>query len=251
MASRRGFGGRPGGTLSVLGRIARLVLTLGVVAAICAFAVLLVGPRHLADGLSAEDARCPEGLNDTGISLERFFGGEEEELVSGEVRALLEDPNFGASRAAVEDLRAGIVDERLVRALLAITEEHRICADAFKEGHYFLPGVEDGPFIPEGYGEAGGLPNTHYYGRAVDIWDVDGKPIEGNGDDPAVRDVGRILASLGRDERPDQIIGPPGWTRALDRTYEEGWVLARDQTELHRDHIHLGFTRENGTTNQR
>ena len=237
--------------MSVLGRIARLVLTLGVVAAICAFAVLLVGPRHLADGLSAEDARCPEGLNDTGISLERFFGGEEEEPVSGEVRALLEDPNFGASRAAVEDLRAGIVDERLVRALLAITEEHRICADAFKEGHYFLPGVEDGPFIPEGYGEAGGLPNTHYYGRAVDIWDVDGKPIEGNGDDPAVRDVGRILAGLGRDERPDQIIGPPGWTRALDRTYEEGWVLARDQTELHRDHIHLGFTRENGTTNQR
>ena len=237
--------------MSVVGRVARLVLTLGVVAALCAFVVLLVGPRHLGDGLSAEDVRCPEGLDDTGISLERFFGGEDEEPVSGEVRALLEDPNFGASPAAVEDLRAGVVDERLVRALAAITEEHRICVDAFKEGHYFLPGVEDGPTIPEGYGEAGGLPNTHYHGRAADIWDVDGKPVEGNGGDPAVRDVGWILAGLQREDRPDQIIGPPGWTRALDRTTEEGWILAEDQTELHRDHIHLGFREENGTRNSR
>ncbi|QIN80170.1 hypothetical protein GBA65_18470 [Rubrobacter marinus] len=237
--------------MSVVGRVARAALALAVVAAICVLGVLAVGPRHLGDGLSAEDVRCPEGLDDTGISLGRFFGDEEEEPVSGEVRALLEDPNFGASPAAVEDLRAGIVDERVVVALRAITAEHRICVDAFKEGHYFLPGVEDGPLIPEGYGEAGGLPNTHYHGRAADIWDVDGKPVEGNGNDPDVRDVGWILAGLQRDERPDQIIGPPGWTEALDRSPEEGWILDRDQTELHRDHIHLGFRDENGTQNER
>ena len=221
-----------------------------VAAGACLFAVLAIGPRHLGDGLSAEDVRCPEGLNDTGISLGRFFGGEDEKPVGGEVRALLEDPNFGASPAAVEDLRAGIVDERLVRALGAITEEHRICVDAFKEGHYFLPGVEDGPTIPDGYGEAGGLPNTHYYGRAADIWDVDGKPIEGNGGDADVQDVGWVLAGLHKQDRPDQIIGPPIWTGVLNRTPEEGWILGKDQTDLHRDHIHIGFREENGTKNQ-
>jgi hypothetical protein len=49
------------------------------------------------------------------------------------------------------------VDERLVTTLQTVAEEHRICIDAFKEGHYFLPGVEDGPLIPEGYGKAGAL----------------------------------------------------------------------------------------------
>ena len=49
------------------------------------------------------------------------------------------------------------MDERLVTTLQTVTEEHRICVDSFKEGHYFLPGVEDGPLIPEGYGKAGAL----------------------------------------------------------------------------------------------
>lgn len=242
------FGGYKGRPLSVIGRILRLALALGVVAFLCALVVLAIGPRHLGDGLSAEDVRCPKGLDDTGISLGRFFGGEEEP-VSGEVRALLEDPNFGASPAAVEDLKAGVVDKRVVRALRTITAKHKICVDAFKEGHYFLPGVEDGPTIPEGYGQAGGLPNTHYHGRAADIWDVDGKPVEGNGDDPDVQSVGWVLAGLQRDERPDQIIGPPDWTRDLDRSRKEGWILEKDQTELHKDHIHFGFREKNGTNN--
>jgi len=76
---------------------------------------------------------------------------------SGEAGELLESPNFEASAAAAEDLRSGVVDERLVSALLEVTEEHEICVDAFKEGHYFLSGVKDGPFIPDGYGEAGAL----------------------------------------------------------------------------------------------
>ncbi len=84
------------------------------------------------------------------------FGGERGGG-SGEVGELLESPNFEASAASVGDLRSGVVDERLVSALLEVTEEHKICVDAFKEGHYFLPGVTEGPFIPEGYGEAGVL----------------------------------------------------------------------------------------------
>jgi hypothetical protein len=60
-------------------------------------------------------------------------------------------------RSRDRDLKAGIVDEHLVAALRSVTEEHRICVDTFKEGHYFLPGIPDGPLVPDGYSEAGVL----------------------------------------------------------------------------------------------
>jgi hypothetical protein len=145
------------------------------------------------------------------------------------------------------DLGFGIVDERLVATLQTVTREHRICVDAFKEGHYFFPGVPEGPRIPKGYGEAGGLPNTHYFGRAADIRWVDSKPVEGNATDPEVLDVGRTLANIPQRRRPDQIIGPPSWTRTLGYGREAGWILDTDQLELHEDHIHVGYMHENGS----
>ena len=172
------------------------------------------------------------------------------EGVSGGAKELLETRNFEASPEAIGDLRAGIVDERLVTTLRTVTEEHRICVDAFKEGHYFLPGAVDGPLIPESYGEAGGLPNTHYYGRAVDIRRVDGERVRNNGEDPNVLNVGETIAGIPPQERPDQIIGPEDWTEALDRSREEGWVLDEDQLKLHEDHLHIGYMRTAGTWNE-
>jgi hypothetical protein len=178
-----------------------------------------------------------------------FLGGEDPEA-SGAAKKLLEDPNFGATPEAAGDLEAGIVDERLVSALRTVTRDHRVCVDAFKEGHYFQPGVPDGPRIPEGYGEAGGLPNTHYYGRAADVRWVDGKPVEGNATDPDVLGVGRALAGIPARRRPDQIIGPRSWTEALGYGREDGWVLDPDQLELHGDHIHIGYMKGQGTHNE-
>ena len=161
-----------------------------------------------------------------------------------EVRNLLKNPNFGATPQAVRDLERGVVDRRLVATLRGLTREHRICVQVFKEGHRFLPGIEDGPRIPEGYGKAGGLRNTHYFGRAADVWWVDGKPIEGNATDPGILEIGKILAGIPRYRRPDQIIGPPKWTGALGYGYQKGWVLAPDQLELHKDHIHIGYVND-------
>jgi hypothetical protein len=192
---------------------------------------------------------CPSGLG-RGV-WDLGFLEEADAPAGGKVQKLLDNPNFGASPEAGGDLEAGIVDERLVAALQAVTREHRICVDAFKEGHYFFPGVPEGPRIPKGYGEAGGLPNTHYFGRAADIRWIDGKPVEGNATDPEVLDVGRTLASIPQRHRPDQIIGPPGWTRTLGYGREAGWVLDADQLELHDDHIHLGYTYEKGTRSTR
>lgn len=219
----------------------------------CGFVVLLAANlgRLGEEGVRiSSPTRCPGSFDGLGIEFGDLFGGDEE-AVRPEARELLDHPNFAASAPAAGDLREGIVDPRLVRALKVIADEHVICVGAFKDGHYFLEGVEDTPVIPDGYGEAGGLPNTHYFGRAVDIWAVDGKPIEGNGDDPGVRDVGWVLASLPPEERPDQIIGPTAWTERLGRSHDEGWVLQRDQIELHEDHIHIGFREENGTHNTR
>ena len=193
---------------------------------------------------------CPPGVG-RGIWDLGSLEGKSAEPISTEVRKLLENPNFGATPQAAGDLEVGIVDQRLIAALGILTKEHRICVEAFKEGHYFRPGVPDGPRIPEGYGKAGGLPNTHYYGRAADIWWVDGRPVEGNVTDPDVLEVGEILASIPPKRRPDQIIGPPRWAKALGYGPEAGWVLAPDQLELHKDHIHIGYVDERGTHNTR
>lgn len=171
------------------------------------------------------------------------------EGASGGAGELLETRNFEASQGAIGDLRDGAVDERLVTTLQTVAKEHRICVDSFKEGHYFLPGVEDSPLIPEGYGKAGGMPNTHYYGRAADIRRVNGKPVRGNGGDPEVLDVGRTISGIPPHQRPDQIIGPRDWTEALDRSRGEGWILEDDQLTLHEDHLHLGYASDSETRN--
>lgn len=201
-------------------------------------------------GDSGSSPACPPGVGRGMWDLD-FPWSEDDRQVGGVAGRLLENPDFGATPEAAQDLEAGIVDERLLATLSTVAQDHRICVEAFKEGHYFEPGVPDGPRIPEGYGKAGGLPNTHYFGRAADVWWVDGKPVEGNATDPDVLDVGRVLAEIPARRRPDQIIGPPAWTRTLGYGRERGWVLERDQLELHEDHLHLGYMDERGTRNAR
>ena len=212
--------------------------------------VLIVAGCGPVEDVSLEEPACPRGVGH-GFWDFRWIEDPDADPPANDAQRLLSRPNFGATSEAAGDLKAGIVDERLQSTLLTLTEKHSVCVQAFKEGHRFLPGVEDGPTIPEGYGEAGGLPNTHYFGRAADIWWVDGEPVEGNGTTPAVLDTGRMLANIPPPRRPDQIIGPPGWTKRLDYGWAKGWVLSKDQLELHEDHLHLGYRDETGTSNTR
>jgi hypothetical protein len=204
-----------------------------------------------ASGGANRSPACPPGVGRGMWDLELPWSGDQEPTPHAAVRSLLENPDFGATPQAAQDLQAGVVDKRLVDALWTVAQDHRVCVEAFKEGQFFEPGVPDGPRIPEGYGEAGGLPNTHYFGRAADVWWVDGKPVEGNATDPEVLDVGRVLAEIPARRRPDQIIGPSGWASALGYGRQRGWVLERDQLELHDDHLHLGYMDKRGTRNVR
>ena len=226
-------------------------LTRVLATAVALAAVLLAASCGPPDGLDRGnlDPACPPGLG-RGI-LDPGFLGTDDDRGGPAVRKLLANEDFGASGDAAEDLRSGVVDPRLVAALRTVADEHRICVDVFKEGHFFIEGVEDGPRIPEGYGRAGGLPNTPFFGRAADIRYVAGRPVEGNGSSHEVLDVGRILAGIPAQRRPDQIIGPEEWTRELGFGYRKGWILDRDQLELHDEHIHLGYIEARGTRNTR
>ena len=195
-----------------------------------------------------EDPACPRGIGH-GFGALRWLEENKPNPAATGPEKLLSQPNFGATPEAAGDLKAGKVNAHLVSTLLTISKEHSICVQAFKEGHTFLPGEKDGPTIPDGYGEAGGLPNTHYFGRAADIYRIDGKPVQDNGTSPAVLDVGRMLADIPPGRRPDQIIGPPDWTKRLGYDSRRGWILAQDQLELHEDHLHLGYRKEEGTNN--
>lgn len=149
----------------------------------------------------------------------------------------------------------GGVDARLVAALQPVCAEHRLLIPWFKTGHSFDGSGVDGPYIDGGYGAAGGLPNTHYWGRAVDIFEVDGvgefygPGISGYGGDANVVDVGNILLGLSAQDRPDQMIGPSAWNAALGASREQGFILDGDQVSLHEDHLHLGFMNTSGTNN--
>ncbi|MGI8858612.1 MAG: hypothetical protein ACR2HO_00405 [Rubrobacteraceae bacterium] len=183
-----------------ISRLLRLILALILAATLGGILLLAMPSGRLGHGLGSSPVPCPAGFDGLEIGFGGFF---DEEPPTPQVAELLEDPSFGASAEATEDLRDGIVDPRLVDTLLVLTEEHQICVDAFKQGHYFIEGVEDGPFIPDKYGSAGGLVNTHYFGRAADIWDVDGKAVEGNGTDEDMLSVGWMLAGMPPEERSD------------------------------------------------
>jgi len=193
--------------------------------------------------LPAAPGACPEG---TGLGSGGASGLADPAVPgSGSAEELLRDLNFQASPGSVEDLRTGIVDERLVAALQAITEEHAIYVSAIKTDHPF------GPTIPESYIGASGVPNSHYYGRAADIAQVDGRPVEGNGSSEAVLDVGRILAGIPPGERPDEIVGPPEWQAELGYPREAGFVTDPGLNAAHSNHVHVGLQSDSGTANTR
>lgn len=193
---------------------------------------------------------CPGGGGSGGPS--NLPGRKPTDPGNGTAADLMKNPNFQGTQEALDDLQAGIVDERMIATLQAIAKEHQIFIWAFKTGHYLAPGVPEGPTIPPEYsGTAAGAPNTHYFGRAADIEVVDGINLRegGHGSDEPVLDVGRILAGLSPQARPDVIIGPAAWTGTLGYPREAGWIQDADQLAYHEDHLHLGYWSESGTNN--
>ena len=120
--------------------------------------------------------------------------------------------------AAATDVEAGRVTPELRLLLRTLAREHRLSVSVFVSGHpYEVFGTDS--------------PSNHSFGRAVDIWAVDGRPVAGMApDDPALVRVLRRARELGSDEigGPADLDGPGGVHFA---------------NALHRDHVHIGFDR--------
>ena len=139
--------------------------------------------------------------------------------VSANPLVLLAHPNFSSYNPANTrfDLEHGLVDARVVALLSAVVRQHRIGVSVFKTGHSMFT--------------ASGNVSNHYYGRAVDIASVDGKPCDGS----RFGACGRLAVQLAR------VDGPLRVTELIycfdpDPGSADNWA-ARD----HCDHIHAGY----------
>jgi hypothetical protein len=133
---------------------------------------------------------------------------------TAETLDLLQNKNVSFDPDGIADLKAGRVDPRVVSVLEQVAEKHRIAISAVVSDHDKLT--------------AGGSVSNHYYGRAVDISVVDGRPV-GPGN-LAARQIAVALSNLPASIRPSEIGSP--------------WHLpgaAYFSDAAHQNHLHVAF----------
>jgi hypothetical protein len=111
---------------------------------------------------------------------------------SPETLALLANPRVIFDDVGVADLRAGRIDPRIVAVLSKLAEAHVITVSAMCSNHPKLT--------------TGGAISPHYFGRGVDIAQIDGVPVSSAS--PTAHDVALGLSSLDAGYRPDQVGSP-------------------------------------------
>jgi hypothetical protein len=128
--------------------------------------------------------------------------------------AIAQNPNIELDATGVADLRAGRIDPRIVALLEEASKDHRITVSSLKSDH--------------GVRTAGGSISNHYYGRAVDIAMVDGRPVAPGNE--AARELAAALLRLDPRIRPTELGSP--WAFGNPAAFTDG---------DHQDHIHVAF----------
>lgn len=131
-------------------------------------------------------------------------------------RAILNNPNIYLTTMAQQDLAAGVVDARVLDVLEFAAQSHTISISVFSTGHPYGPTLD-----ALGYA---GYPNAHYFGRAVDIYEVDGVAVtSGNA---AAQELARAIF----DNFAPEELGSP-------------WIFGDGSFSdaIHQDHIHVGW----------
>ena len=136
------------------------------------------------------------------------------------IQAVLSHPNLELRPEAEADVRAGIVDPRLLACLLALAERFSLAGiGPFQTGHsYYVAGSN--------------RPSNHSFGRAVDIGTVAGQLVSPS--NPSSRQVALAAGSLPAPLRPTEIGSP---------FYELDPMLGQFIDAAHQDHLHLGYDR--------
>jgi hypothetical protein len=138
---------------------------------------------------------------------------------AGAGEALLHNDNLVLDAASVADLRAGLIDPRIVAVLATLSREHTITVSGMRSGH--------GRFT-----SAGRL-SSHQFGRGVDITAIDGMPVDAS--NLHARTIAAGLQELDASIRPDEV-GTP-WAISGPGYYTDA---------NHESHVHIGFSRERG-----
>src|SRR3954471_8909449 len=131
-----------------------------------------------------------------------------------ETVALLHSHNVTSDADGIADLQAGRIDPRVVAVLTDLSHDHRITVSAMCSDH------------PQN--TTGGSVSNHFYGRAVDIATIDGRPVgPGNA---AAKAIAVALSRLDPSIRPTEIGSPWSLSGAAYFTDAE-----------HQNHLHIGF----------
>src|SRR4051812_20470548 len=131
-----------------------------------------------------------------------------------ETVALLHSHNVTFDADGIADLQAGRIDPRVVAVLTDLSHDHRITVSAMCSDH------------PQN--TTGGSVSNHFYGRAVDIATIDGRPVgPGNA---AAKAIAVALSRLDPSIRPTEIGSP--WSLS-------GAAYSPDAE--HQNHLHIGF----------
>lgn len=128
---------------------------------------------------------------------------------------VLSSPSIHLSSAARVDVERGVVDSRVLKVLLIISQSHTLRVGPLMTGHSF-------------YVAGTTRPSNHSFGRAVDIAVVDDAAVSAS-NRPAF-DVVTIALSLAADLRPDEVGSP--WDLPDRGSFSDA---------SHRSHIHLGW----------
>ncbi len=133
----------------------------------------------------------------------------------GDAQALANNRNVTLTAEARQDLLGGVLDQRLVNFLAWASQRHQIAVSVFKTGHsQYVAGTN--------------RISNHWYGRAADIYAVDGGNVS-----PSCRPC-RALA-----EEPAALT--EGRPREMGLPWADmagGWIFT---DASHQDHLHLGW----------
>ncbi|MEA3076327.1 MAG: hypothetical protein QOF60_1235 [Actinomycetota bacterium] len=131
--------------------------------------------------------------------------------------AVLDHPHVQLRAEAAADVRAGLVDERVIAVVLVVATRHDLrSVGPFVTGHgYYVQGTD--------------RPSNHAFGRAVDLPWVDGDAVSPAND--GARAAAELAGAIPGALRPDEIGCP--WALRVPgvRTFTEG----------HDDHLHVGY----------
>jgi cell wall-associated NlpC family hydrolase len=175
--------------------------------------------RAVAASWSPQESRAPPSGAPSTASIDHWDAGQFGQAGSGgaptaEALALLDNPRLHLDASAVADLNAGRIDPRVVSVLGELTRKHDVAVSAMASDHSRLT--------------VSGSTSNHYYGRAVDIASVDGRPV-GPGN-LAARRLAVALSQLPASIRPSEIGSP--WSLPGAAYFTDG---------AHQNHLHVAY----------